>query len=375
MRLSEFIRNHSREIVDEWQGFATTLLPAAATLTPVALRDHATEILEAIVNDLESYQSADDQAGKSRGLDPARRGGEWAASVHGQLRHQAGFNLTQLAAEYRALRASVIRLWESHHSQRPVAILQDINRFNEAIDEALSDSISRYSGELERSRNTFIGMLGHDLRTPLGAIAMSAQYLAMPGMSSDERLPAAARITRSVRTMEAMIRDLLEFAQANLGNGIPINVRDANIGLLCRVAAEDAQLISPGHEVRLQMSGDLDGRFDPDRMQQVLTNLLGNAVKYSPRNLPIMLMATGRDGGLTLAVTNRGEPIPADCPEDIFDPLVQLPGPPDDAPVPTTSIGLGLYIARQILIAHGGTLGATSSAEGGTTFTARLPPP
>lgn len=373
MRLSDFIQKNMNAIVDEWQTFAMTLLPAAAPMTAVALRDHAEEILKAIVDDLTSYQSAQDQADKSRGLDPAGRGGQWAASIHGKLRHEAGFNLTQLAAEYRALRASVLRLWRLSGPDKPEDILEDLTRFNEAIDEALADSIWRYSMELDRSRNTFIGMLGHDLRTPLNAISMSAQYLAMENMLDGERLPAAARITRSVKTMNSMIRDLLEFAQENLGNGIPIEADDANIGMLCKTALEDMQVINTASDLRLEMSGELNGRFDAPRIQQVLSNLLGNAVKYSTRHMPIMVTARGEPDNIIVSVSNRGQPIPGDSLEAIFDPLVQLKSAPGNSTEPSTSIGLGLYIARQIMLAHGGSLSVSSSDEGGTTFTAKLP--
>jgi signal transduction histidine kinase len=368
VRLSSFIQANLDEIVGEWETFAQTLLPAAGPMSLVELRDHAKDILEAIVKDLSSYQSSTDQTDKSKGLDPAGRGGQWAASIHGRLRHDAGFDLNQLASEYRALRASVIRLWMKSCPDNPREILEDTTRFNEAIDEALADSIEKYSSALARSRNTFIGMLGHDLRAPLNAVSLAAQYLSMPNMTNAERLPAASRITRSVKTMDAMIRDLLEFAREKLGNGIPLSTEDSNIGLLCRTAVEDIQIIAPGHDVRLEMSGDLNGKFDAPRMQQVLSNLLGNAVKHSPRSIPILVKAHGDAQHIFLAVTNRGSVIPEDSLEAIFDPLVQLPGDEE----PSTSIGLGLYIARQIMIAHGGTLHATSSAEAGTTFTAKL---
>lgn len=369
MRLSDFIQANLNEIVGEWETFARTLLPAAGPMSNLELRDHAKGILEAIVIDLISYQSSQDQAEKSMGLDPAGRGGQWAASIHGKLRHDAGFNLNQLASEYRALRASVLRLWKKSRPDNPLEILDDTTRFNEAIDEALADSIEKYSSALTRSRNTFIGMLGHDLRTPLNAVAVAAQYLAMPNITNGERLPAANRILRSVRTMDGMIKDLLEFAREKLGNGIPLSRKDSNIGLLCRAAAEDIETISPGHEVRLEMSGDLNGKFDAPRMQQVLSNLLGNAVKYSSPSIPIIVKAHGEPENIRLEVTNRGPTIPEASLEAIFDPLVQLPNNGDLS----TSIGLGLYIARQIMVAHGGTLSASSSPEAGTTFTARLP--
>lgn len=373
MRLANFIQTNLTVIVGEWEAFAQTLLPAAGTMSGLELRDHARDILDAIVKDLTSYQSFEDQADKSMGLDPAGRGGQWAASIHGKLRHDAGFNFNQLASEYRALRASVLRLWKESHPENPIEILNDMTRFNEAIDEALADSIEMYSAALARSRNTFVGMLGHDLRTPLYAVSLSAQYLSIPNMTNDERLLAAKRITRSVKSMDGMIRDLLEFARDQLGSGVPLSLEPSDIGSLCRAAVEDIRTISPAHDIRLEMSGDLNGQFDSPRLQQVLSNLLGNAVKHSPGNIPILLEARGDTDNITLSVTNRGKVIPEGSLEAIFDPLVQLPDDSGDSNPPSTSIGLGLYIARQIMTAHGGTLCATSSVEEGTTFTGTLP--
>lgn len=373
MRLAQFIHANLGVIVGEWETFAQTLLPAAGTMSNLEMRDHARDILEAIVRDLSCYQSSEDQADKSMGLDPAGRGGQWAASIHGKLRHDSGFNLNQLASEYRALRASVLRLWKASQPGNPVEILNDMTRFNEAIDEALADSIEKYSVALSRSRNTFIGMLGHDLRTPLYSVSLAAQYLSIPTMTDGERLLAAQRIARSVKSMDGMIKDLLEFAREQLGSGVPLSLVDSNVGLLCRAAVEEFRTISPAHNVRLELSGDLNGQFDAPRLQQVLSNLLGNAIKHSPRNIPILLKARGEADSITLAVTNRGTSIPPELLEAIFDPLVQIADESEEDSPPSTSIGLGLYIARQIMTAHGGTLVATSSPEVGTSFTGVLP--
>src|SRR5512140_3593572 len=111
MTLSRFITENMEAIVKEWQTFATTMEPAASTMSALSLRDHAKPILLAIAKDLESTQTAVAQSDKSKGLASPRSARETAAATHGALRHLSGFDLNQLGAEYRALRASVIRLW------------------------------------------------------------------------------------------------------------------------------------------------------------------------------------------------------------------------------------------------------------------------
>jgi signal transduction histidine kinase len=178
MRLSEFILRDMEAILAQWEAFAGTQLPAAASMKSLALRDHAQEILQAVVNDLSTSQTQEAQAEKSMGRAPKLFDApETAAQTHALLRAQSGFDINQLAAEYRALRASVLRLW-TNACQPEAPHLEDMIRFNEAIDQALAESIGFYSAQVDQARNLFLGMLGHDMRSPLQAIQVTASYLA-----------------------------------------------------------------------------------------------------------------------------------------------------------------------------------------------------
>src|SRR5688572_2496097 len=189
MRLSEFILGNKQAILIQWEAFAGTQLPAAANMTSTALRDHGEEILNAIVADLSQGQTEEAQATKAKGLAPkATNAARTAAQTHGILRAQSGFDIKQLASEYRALRASVLRLWMDSYPE--AANADDIIRFNEAIDQALAESISDFDRKLEEAQNLFFGMLGHDLRTPLQAIQMTAVYLR--GLNSGKEVSEAA---------------------------------------------------------------------------------------------------------------------------------------------------------------------------------------
>lgn len=373
MSLSRFITENMEEIVQEWQSFAMTMEPAASTMSALALRDHAKPILLAIAKDLESTQTAIAQSDKSKGLAPlAIR--ETAAATHGALRHVSGFDLNQLGAEYRALRASVIRLWtQKHPSKMDSAVVEDMIRFNEAVDQAVAESTSRYAAELALSRDTFMAILAHDLRSPLSAIRMLSQLLETSATTEGAR-KQAEQIKRSAKEMGGMIRDLLEYTRTQLGKGIPVTRAPCNIAAICGEAVEEVRSGHPERELLLEVPQDLTGLVDSARLRQALSNLLNNAVQHGEADSSIELAVRADSSWIALEVKNQGEPIPAESLQVIFDPLVQLS---DDAAVklkaPSTNLGLGLFIAREVALGHGGAIDVKSDREDGTIFTIRLP--
>ena len=374
MRLSRFLTEHLEEIIVEWEAFASSLLAPGDVMTSLALRDHASQILLAIALDIESDQTDLEQAYKSKGFVQIAEATRTAAMTHGALRHLAGFDLRQLAAEFRALRASVLRLWLKQGVLDESALYQ-VTRFNEAIDQALAESISNYSDEVARSRDTFLAILGHDLRNPLSAIANSGLYLAAPGLlPAGAPLEAARRVNRGAARMSAMIKDLLEYTRTRLGRAIPISPHAGSMEDICRLAYDEIRATHPELSFRLELSGELLGHFDGERLQQVLSNLLNNAVQHGDRNQPITLSAHGDAEKIALQVKNRGRPIPVDQLQVIFNPLVQIPSAlVEEDSSPSTSLGLGLYIAHEIMTRHGGTIVAESTQEAGTVFSAHLP--
>lgn len=363
--LSAFIQENMEEILAEWEAFARTLLPAAATMTSLALRDHAKQILEAIANEIQ-FDDA--------GAEP-RSSGKTAAATHGALRHLSGFNLLQVGSEYGALRASVIKLWRAHLSKEHHGPLDDLTHFNALVDRALAESIASYADEVARSRDTFLAILGHDLRSPLSAVSASGAYLSKVGMLEGKRqLQAVGSIQRGAAKMDAMIRDLLEYTSTRLGRGIPIVRQACSVASICEAALEEMKAAHPERAFRLEISGEVSGAFDGARLQQVFSNLLNNAVQHGAKDSPVILEAHGGHDMVSVRVTNYGSPIPVDALQVIFNPLVQVPpavsGTDDRG---STSLGLGLFIARNIVMGHGGTLEVESSEQAGTVFTARLP--
>jgi two-component sensor histidine kinase len=259
MSLSAFIRGHHEAIVSEFAVFAKTLMPPGTDMTEAQLRDHADEILTAVVQDMGIPQSADEQFRKSRGSGSAKI---MAASgkLHADDRIQHGFTFRSMLAEFRALRATVLGLYDKSGGSD----LTDVRRFNEAIDEALTESMDRFAAQTDLFR-------------------------------------------------------------------------------------------------------DLRGAWDVDRLAQVVSNLVGNAIQHGD-GTPITLTGQEQGDSVTLAVHNGGSPIPAEVLPFLFEPLAR--GRAEGA---SHSIGLGLFIARAIVSAHGGDIQVSSSTNEGTTFTVRLP--
>ena len=167
MRLADFILRDMERILAQWEAFAATRLPAAASMASLELRDHAQQILEAVAADLSAPQSQEEQAAKSMGLAPAPfPARETAAQTHAVMRARSGYDIKQLVSEYRALRASVLSLWIDE-CLPATPHLQDVIRFNEAIDQAVAESIGHFSAHVDQARNLLLGMLSHDMRSPV----------------------------------------------------------------------------------------------------------------------------------------------------------------------------------------------------------------
>jgi signal transduction histidine kinase len=356
-------------IVAEWEAFASTLLPAAGGMTPLALRDHAQSILEAIATDLSTPQTREAQAQKSRRQTPIVQGApETAAQTHAVLRAVSGFDINQLVAEYRALRATVLRLWMESRPLEPLEI-EDVIRFNEAIDQAVAESVGHFHAFVERGRNLLLGMLGHDMRSPLNTIVMTASHLA--ALNAGEQVSLAAdRLIRSGTSMRALLDDLVDFNRTKLGLGLGVALSDIDLASVVGDEVEQLRGAHPSQQIDLTTTGDTRGRWDGPRLQQLLRNLVSNAIKYGSPNTAVRVALRGEDSDVHLEVTNSGPPIAPSTLSQIFDPLKRGSAPGDDHDA-REGLGLGLFIVREIATAHGGAVEVRS--DRGTTFDVRLP--
>jgi signal transduction histidine kinase len=370
MRLAEFIVRDMEAILLQWEAFAATLVPAAVDMKSLALRDHAQQILQAVAKDLSTAQTRKAQVEKSLGHAPVVIGAsETAAQTHALLRARSGFDINQLAAEYRALRASVLRLWMDE-CQPDAPHPDDVIRFNEAIDQALAESVGYFSAQVDQARNLFLGMLGHDMRSPLQTILMTAQYLT--ALNAGEQVSvAASRLIRSGARMQALLSDMLDFNRTRLGLRIGISPTDVDLERLFADELDQLRAAYPDRHVELDVTGSCRGAWDGRRLQQLLGNLVLNAFKYGAPNTPVRVVMTGDEQNVRFEVRNRGPAIDRMTLHRIFDPL-QRGLNLEDSGNADGSLGLGLYIVREISRAHGGEIDAWSS-EGETVFTVRLP--
>lgn len=374
MRLSAFIRVNTPQIISEWENFARTLIPAAETMSPSALRDHIREILHFIVDDIESTQTPLEQLKKSHG-EKARTEKTSAAEIHASLRHAGGFTLGQLVSEYRSLRASVVKLWFSQMDEVTHQDLLDLTRFHEAIDQALTESMADYTKKLEHSRNMFLGILSHDLRSPIATAHMSAE-LAMnmkdANLNDNQKILVSQVMDCTDRATE-MINYLLDLTRVRLGTGLPIITSPMNMGLVSKQLVDEMRTKHPDHSINLKISGNTEGKWDKHRIGQIFSNLLGNAIQYSAPGSPIDITVEGISEEVELSVHNNGIPISPSSLDKIFESLIRGEDGERYNPPGSINLGLGLYITKEIVAAHNGAISVTSSEDEGTTFTVRLP--
>jgi len=360
MRLSAFILDNLEPILQEWEDFARSIQPPHRSMDALELRDHAKEMLEEIAAALDDAATPGIATEKS------------AAALHGETRLQSGFNIDQLISEYRALRASVLRLWLKRDKTATSFEVEDMRRFNDALDHALADSVARYSAMVRRSQDIFLGIVGHDLRTPLQYMSMGAEFLMRSDKSDPQLIQLGSRMFDSASRMNQILDNLLDFTRSRTGSGLQITLRPADLADISEQVADEFRFSDPDCRIDTEVSGDLTGRWDPARIGQVYQNLIGNALQHGDGSHVVKVCTTGGAESVSIAVHNRGTPIPDAALAGIFDPLHRYANKGADE-IDRKNLGLGLYIVREIVAAHGGRIAVRSSADEGTTFTVTLP--
>jgi signal transduction histidine kinase len=373
MRLSEFITANLDLILVDWVIFARNQLPAAEGMDEVALLDHGRLILVEIAENMLRPQGEHERQAKSEGnSNHASKAPNLPSRSHARQRERQGFDVEQMVAEYRALRATVLRLWGRSSGRGHGNDLEDVIRFNEAVDQAVSESLTAFVAEVTKTRDLFLGMLGHDLRGPLGTIGSCAAVLQRT--QPDTARPVAI-ILRSVAQMKALLDDLVEYTRHRLGAGAIIDAARLHLDEFARETLDEIAAQGSGCELELQLDGNLEGEWDAPRLHQALSNLVFNALKYGLPGRPVLVALDGsRPDEVVLKVSNEGKPISSELMSGIFEPLVRANT--DDgnglSHAGGANLGLGLYVVKQIATAHGGSVAVTSDAVA-TCFEIRLP--
>lgn len=372
MRLAEFILQEMESILQAWEDFARTIDTPLPDLDDAGLRNHAESILRTVAADMASPQSAIQQFEKSRGMQPANPI-ETAAQVHAVTRLDAGFSLDQVVAEYRALRASVLRLWLPLQMAVEPHDIDDMVRFNEAIDQALGESITSYGIAVETTRKLVLGVLGHDLRTPMTAALLGAEMLSRKGQLSQRDRKIADQIAASVTRSKQIVTDLLDLAKANLGTGIPIQKEAVDLSQVCHTLVEELRVSRPEITVVLQGGHQAIGQFDAARMEQVFSNLIANAFHHGDHARPITVTLTQGPEAVEFSVHNWGKPIAPDVVPYLFNPQARYSRLTSEHHEASGGLGLGLFIVGEIVARHGGVINVESTSASGTTFCITLP--
>lgn len=369
LRTHEFLRRERDHIMSEWER-AIREAPQRISLEDSALRNDLPEFLDALAA---WVQSEEEPVGGILRDVPAK---------HAKQRFKSAYELAQVISEFRVLRATILRLLlQAEAIERKRADVQadterrvvELARLHAGLDQAISESVESFVGEREHIRERFIGVLGHDLRAPLGSILMTADHMLRSGRLQPGLDKAAGRIARNAARMSRMVRDLLDLARGRLADGIPITASHIDMGEVCRAAADDAAITHPGREITTETSSELWGDWDRDRAIQAVGNLIGNALQYG--HDPVTIRVTSDADDVVVNVTNRGEPIPQDHLSRLFDPFQrgEAGAETDAASERREGLGLGLYIVSEIMRAHGGSVAVASSTERGTTFTLTWP--
>lgn len=371
VRLGEFILQNLETILQAWEDFARSSWPAEPAEVSV-LRDDAAQILKAVVRDMSSTQTKSEQQAKSKG--EAHGGSEEplnkSALRHALSRVESGFSIVKLVAEFRALRAAVNRIWAASLPSADAQNIEDMLRFNEALDQLVAASVAGFSERVERSRRLFLGILGHDLRQPLQSIQMLVEMLHNAERQPMESDAIRGKMKLASAAMASLLADLLDFSGSQLGSAMPVRRLPANLEAICRETLSELRCAYPRKDFQIVTAGSLDGEWDAARLRQMVSNLLSNAIQHGAEG-PIYLRVRGSNVSAKIEVQNAGEPIPTEAIATLFDPMIRLDR--KEHYRREGSVGLGLYICREIARAHGGTIHVSSSAELGTTFTVDLP--
>jgi signal transduction histidine kinase/CheY-like chemotaxis protein len=397
VRLADFILANVEPILVDWESFARSIWPKGVTANPAELRNEAGDILRLTAIDMRSHQTASQQAEKSKGKEIHDGDGNLlkkTSSSHGSGRVGSGFELWAVIAEYRALRASVLRLWRESVAAADLRDLDDVTRFNESMDQSLTHAVRSFSELVDRDRaklmanaqastleaeaanrakDLFLATLSHEMRTPLNAIVGWLNILRHQDATAKHLEEGLNVIERNTRAQVQLIDDLLDVSGIISGK-MRIKIRPCelidviNAGLSATRAAADARGIAL--EVRLDPAAS-HASCDSVRIQQVVWNLVSNAIKFTPRGGQVQVTLNREGSDFRIQVSDTGQGISQDLIPHVFDRFRQA-----DSSMRRrfTGLGLGLSIVKYIVEAHGGTVEAASAGEGkGSTFVVCLP--
>ena len=356
MSLPHFIHESLDDILSEWERECGD---APRGAEPAARRVHFGKVLHAVAAEMKRSRAADPvvTAGVATDRKPAA---ETAPHSHA----------SQLVDDYATLRASVVRQWRRRHPSPSAADLDDLVYFNEAMDRSLAELAATFSPSEAQPHSLFLGVLNHELRTSVASILMSAQVLTHRSAPGTPEAKAAQRILRSCQQVRQSLDALSDFTKVRLGEHLEIDrVRD-DMGVLCKQAVDAFARVDPERRVRLTTDGDVSGDWDQTRIREAIGGLLANAARFASRGSIVTIGVDGQGADeVKVTVHGDGTPIDIETLQTIFDPVARV----ESENATYAGLGLGLFIVRKVVDAHGGQVSVDSSPSAGTTFTVVLP--
>ncbi|WP_438036569.1 sensor histidine kinase [Sorangium sp. So ce204] len=346
-------------------------VPEASRLSVPELLDHVPILLDQIIDALmqpDVVRTGGEACGRALGSGSA-------AKEHARSRAVRRYGLDHALRELSLFRSALLEECRSASIALEGGSAQLIHSAIDMVMSTVAVTMEREtSSELRKEaefRDRVMAILGHDLRDPLSSIHMAASLLQKREDMPEGGSKMLARVTRCADRMARMINDLLDLTRSR-ARGIPIEPKPTNLHDMCRHLLNDLELLHPERAILYSHHGDGRGVWDSDRLAQMVCNLLRNAIHYSPPSTPVHVTIDGQGERMVLSVNNQGTPISPELLPRLFEPF-RRGAREAEAQSASGGLGLGLFIARQIVIAHGGTIGAMSDQEHGTTFTVSLP--
>ena len=339
---------HRDEIVARWRARVRAVSAETKTLRRSELEDNIPALLGEIVVALDEKTSVHQ--------------GSPNAAEHGRQRLRVGFDLNTVVAEYGMLRNCILDI-AVETSFTPS--LEEFRRLGDSINASVAESVVEYTKTRNQLFEMFVSVLSRDLKNPLQAIITGAVMLNRPApLSLDVISRVSGQLAHGAGRIHRLVDQLLDLSRAGLGGGLASNCERFDLRDVCEKIVEELRAANPGREIRLQAAAPCMGSWDLDRISRVISSLVDNALSYGSPNQPIEVRLGGQPQEVVLEVHDLGNPIPNERLESLFNPFNQPSG---------GSLGLGLYVAREIVRAHSGTIEVESSEQEGTTFRIRLP--
>lgn len=364
--LADLLEARQAELLQRWTEEVKRRF-APGPLSRAELENHIPEFLRELVEGLRHYEETG-ESGLPTGNVLA------VAKEHGKQRFRVGFDLDAVTREYGALSDLLLELAAEVGPPFP---LEEWKVITQRFTHSVAEAVRQYSREREEERSVhqrlqelLLGIVGHDIRSPLSTIMASASYLQDRGDLLPAQVKPVQRIVSSTERIEGLVSTLLDYTRARLGRGLPVTPSPVCLHEIGGKVLDEMQVAHPDRKLRCDALGDTCGAWDPARLMQLIQNLLDNALKYSPRESPVTLKYRASNGDVVLTVHNEGPPIAPELLPHLFEPFRQ--GTQTSAPA-KGSMGLGLYIVREIVTAHGGSIEVRSTEAEGTSFIVKLP--